>query len=100
MFKDKVLEHDDFAFGEAERGQSVPAWLREATPRESPTARQPPSPAQPRSAPTTRRWIRLKRRWYSRSSRRHATSTWSRQGTAAFRTLNSTPRNCISSRLH
>jgi membrane fusion protein, multidrug efflux system len=47
MFEDKVLEHDDFAFGEAERGQSVPAWLREATPRESPTARQPPSPAQP-----------------------------------------------------
>ena len=47
MFEDKVLEHDDFAFDEAERGQSVPAWLRETTPRESPTARQPPSPAQP-----------------------------------------------------
>jgi membrane fusion protein (multidrug efflux system) len=51
-----------------------------------------------RSAPTRRRWIRLKRRWCSRSSRRHATSIWSRQAMAAFRMLNNTPRNCISSR--
>jgi membrane fusion protein, multidrug efflux system len=47
MFEDNVLEADVFARDEAERGQSVPAWLREATPRESPAARRPPSPVQP-----------------------------------------------------
>jgi membrane fusion protein, multidrug efflux system len=47
MFEDKVLERDDFAIDQAESPQSVPASLRQATPNESPAARQPPSPAKP-----------------------------------------------------
>jgi membrane fusion protein, multidrug efflux system len=46
-FEDKVLERDDFAIDQAESPQSVPASLRQATPNESPAARQPPSPAKP-----------------------------------------------------
>ena len=40
MFKDKVLEHDDFAFGEAERGPIRPGLA----PRGNP-ARKPNRPA-------------------------------------------------------
>jgi membrane fusion protein, multidrug efflux system len=47
MFEDKVLERDDFALDQAESRQSVPASLRETTPRESPVVRRAPSPAEP-----------------------------------------------------
>jgi membrane fusion protein, multidrug efflux system len=45
MFEDKVLERDDFALDQAENSHA-PSSLRKTTPRESPPAWQPPSPAQ------------------------------------------------------
>ena len=46
MFEDKVLERDDFALEETDSPRSVPASLREATPRQSPAPRQPALPSE------------------------------------------------------
>ena len=51
-----------------------------------------------RSAQTRRRWIRRRRLWYSRSSKRSATSIWRRLVMAPFRTTSSGTPNSTSRR--
>jgi membrane fusion protein, multidrug efflux system len=47
MYRETVLERDDFAADHTDGRQSVPAARREAIPHETPGTRQPPSPVQP-----------------------------------------------------